>query len=78
VPLLDLLALSHSILYVLISFAMPCVMTNCISFQGIVNDGESEFSYPAIISDGLGGCHISYTFERTGIKHVHIDASQFI
>ncbi|KAI1324438.1 BNR repeat-like domain-containing protein [Xylariaceae sp. FL0255] len=43
---------------------------------GIVNDGESEFSYPAIISDGKGGVHVSYTYERKGIKHVHIDATR--
>ena len=44
--------------------------------QGIVNDGESEFSYPAIIGDGEGGVHVSYTYERRGVKHVHIPASR--
>lgn len=43
--------------------------------QGIENDGESEFSYPAIISDGRGGVFVSYTFERKGIKVVHLNAS---
>lgn len=47
-----------------------------IALQGIVNDGESEFSYPAIISDGEGGVYISYTYERVGIKHVHLRAAQ--
>ena len=46
------------------------------NFQGIVNNGKSEFSYPAIISDGAGGAYVSYTYERVGIKHVHLQASQ--
>ncbi|KAJ5922782.1 hypothetical protein N7516_010485 [Penicillium verrucosum] len=43
---------------------------------GIVNDGESEFSYPSIISDSKGGVYISYTYERRGIKVVHVRATQ--
>jgi predicted neuraminidase len=46
----------------------------CLQIQGIVNDGASEFSYPAIISDGHGGVFVTYTYERVGIKFVHIAA----
>ena len=67
------MALWHSIQYVYITFT---VLNTNRGIKGIVNDGESEFSYPAIISDGKGGVHVSYTYERRGIKHVHISSSQ--
>lgn len=72
-PLLDSKELWRSILYVYVQ--LIGFKTN-FRTKGIVNDGEAEFSYPAIISDGEGGAHVSYTFERRGIKYVHVPASQ--
>lgn len=33
-----------------------------------------ELSYPSVISDGQGGVHIAYTWQRKCIKHVHYTA----
>jgi len=57
--------------------APPANFTGIVAKDtGIVNDGASEFSYPAIISDDEGGVFCSYTYERVGIKHMHVSADK--
>jgi len=39
-------------------------------FNGVLEAGEGEFSYPAIIQDADGYIHIVYTNRRVNIRHV--------
>jgi predicted neuraminidase len=34
------------------------------------NEPGGEFSYPALLEDGTGRCHLLYTYRRESIKHV--------
>jgi predicted neuraminidase len=37
-----------------------------------LEQGEGEYSYPAIIQDAEGDLEMTYTWHRTAIKHVHL------
>jgi predicted neuraminidase len=41
------------------------------------NRPEKEYSYPAVIQSREGLVHVTYTWERTRIRHVVIDPSRF-
>ncbi len=42
--------------------------------QIILEEGDGEFSYPAIIEDSSGTIHIAYTWQRKAIRHIQINA----
>jgi len=41
-----------------------------------LEDEPGEYSYPAVIQDGDGKVHITYTYQRKRIKYVQVDVSQ--
>jgi predicted neuraminidase len=43
-----------------------------------IEDGaaEDEFSYPALLQDGVGAVHLAYTWKRQTIKHVVLSPTQ--
>ena len=45
------------------------------TWQDLLLEDEpgAEFSYPTLLQDRSGRCHLLYTFRRTGIKHVIVD-----
>jgi predicted neuraminidase len=44
--------------------------------MGLQNGAGKEYSYPAITQSGDGMIHITYTWERTRIKHVVVDPAR--
>jgi len=43
-----------------------------------LENGEGEYSYPAVIQDKEGIIHVIYTFKRTHIKHVSLTEDELI
>lgn len=41
--------------------------------ETVLEEGDGEFSYPAVIEDSGGKIHIVYTWQRKAIRHVQID-----
>jgi predicted neuraminidase len=39
----------------------------------VLEDGQGEFSYPAVITAADGRVHVTYTWRRTHIRHLVID-----
>ncbi len=39
----------------------------------VLEEGDGEFSYPAIIEDSNGTIHIAYTWQRKAIRHIQIN-----
>jgi predicted neuraminidase len=41
-----------------------------------LEDGDGEYSYPAIVQDSAGTIHVVYTWQRTAIKHVLLEPDE--
>jgi alpha-L-rhamnosidase len=39
----------------------------------VLEDGDGEYSYPALLQDARGVVHVVYSWERTAIRHASID-----
>ncbi len=43
----------------------------------VLEEGDGEYSYPAVIQDGEGAIHVVYTYRREAIKHVRLTEAEF-
>ena len=43
---------------------------------GVLEQGQGEYSYPAVIQTHDGKVHVTYTHERKRIRHVVLDPLQ--
>jgi predicted neuraminidase len=42
----------------------------------VLEDGQGEYSYPAVIQGADGRVHITYTWQRRRIRHVELEADE--
>jgi predicted neuraminidase len=42
----------------------------------VLEEGEGEYSYPAVIQAADGVVHVTYTWKRTHIRHLELDPSK--
>jgi alpha-L-fucosidase len=39
----------------------------------VEDEPSAEFSYPALLQDSTGRCHLLYTYRRETIKHLNFE-----